>query len=389
VLGLCGMSHRLVIVTEIIAPYRITVFNALAKHEGIDLKVIFLSETDPTLRQWRVYKDEICFSYEVLPSWRFRAGGLHFLLNARLSESLNKFSPEAIICGGYNYVASWQAQMWARRRRVRFVLWSESNAQDARGQRKPVEFLKAHFRKRCDGFVVPGKSAFEYLRLLGAPAEMIFAAPNAVDNAFFAAQAEEAERQPAAFREKLGLPRRFILFVGRLVPEKGVFELLEAYAKLESGLRAEVGMVFVGDGLSREDLAQQAKRISPGAVCFPGFAQREDLAGLYALAEALVLPTHSDPWGLVVNEAMACGLPIIVSSVAGCSVDLVEDGWNGYVVPPRDSEKLSVAINSLMRQPELKQRMSMRSLERIRNYSPEACADGLATAAISAGTGAR
>jgi glycosyltransferase involved in cell wall biosynthesis len=91
----------------------------------------------------------------------------------------------------------------------------------------------------------------------------------------------------------------------------------------------------------------------------------------------------------VVNEAMVCGLPIIVSSIAGCSADLVEDGWNGYIVPPRDSEKLSVAINSLVRQPELKQEMSVRSLERIRSYSPEACADGLAAAAISAGTGAR
>jgi len=383
------MSHRLVIVTEIIAPYRIAVFNALAQHEGIDLKVIFLSETDPTLRQWRVCKDEIRFSYEVLPSWRFRAGGSHFLLNSGLSASLNEFSPDAIICGGYNYIASWQAQLWARRRRVRFVLWSESNTQDARGRRKPVELLKAHFRERCDGFVVPGKSAFEYLCLLGAPAERIFAAPNAVDNMFFAAQAEEVKRQPAAFRETLGLPPRFILFVGRLVPAKGVFELFEAYAKLESDLRTEVGLVFAGDGVSREHLTQLAKRIEPGWVCFPGFAQREDLAGLYALAEGLVLPTHSDPWGLVVNEAMACGLPIIVSSVAGCAADLVEDGWNGYVVPPRDSEKLSVAINALVRQPELKQRMSARSSERIRNYSPEACADGLAAAAMSAVTGAR
>jgi glycosyltransferase involved in cell wall biosynthesis len=383
------MSHRLVIVTEIIAPYRISVFNALAKHEGIDLKVIFLSETHPTLRQWRVYKDEIRFSYEVLPSWRFRVGHSHFLLNAGLSASLKKFSPEAIICGGYNYVASWQALMWARRCPVRFILWSESNAQDARGQRKPVEFLKANFRKRCDGFVVPGKSAFGYLRLLGSPAERIFTAPNAVDNTFFATQAEHVKREPAVFRGRFGLPRRFILFVGRLVPEKGVLDLLEAYAKLESDVRSEVGLVFAGEGVSREELAQQAKRISPGMVCFPGFAQREDLAGLYALAETLVLPTHSDPWGLVVNEAMACGLPIIVSSVAGCSADLVEDGWNGYVVPPRDPEKLSVAIDSLVRQPELKQRMRARSLERIRNYSPEACADGLAAAAIFAGTGAR
>ncbi len=86
---------------------------------------------------------------------------------------------------------------------------------------------------------------------------------------------------------------------------------------------------------------------------------------------------------------MACGLPIIVSSVAGCSADLVEDGWNGYVVPPRDSEKLSVAIDSLLRQPELKRQMSSHSSERIRNYSPEACANGLAAAAISIGTGGR
>jgi 1,2-diacylglycerol 3-alpha-glucosyltransferase len=384
-----GMTHRIAILTEIIAPYRIPVFNALAKREAIDLNVIFLSETDPTLRQWRVYKDEICFSYEILSSWRFRAGRTHVLLNAGLSASLKKFSPEALICGGYNYVASWQALRWARRRGVRFALWSESNAQDARALRKPVESLKTCFVKRCDGFVVPGKSAFEYLRSLGAPAERISIAPNAVDNTFFAAQAEKVKRNPAAFQEKFGLPRRFVLFVGRLVPEKGVFDLLRAYAKLERCLRSEVGLVFAGDGASRDELAQQAGRISPGTVCFPGFAQREDLAGLYALAETLVLPTYSDTWGLVVNEAMACGLPIIVSSMAGCSADLVEDGWNGYIVPPRDAEKLSVAINSLVRQPELKQRMSTHSSERIRNYSPEACADGLAVAAISAGTGAR
>ncbi len=380
------MKRRLAMLTEIIAPYRIPVFNALATHEGIDLKVIFLAETHPTLRQWRVYKDEIRFSYEVLPSWRLRVGHSHFLLNGGLAASLKKFSPDAIICGGYNYVASWQALMWARRHRVRFILWSESNAKDTRGQRKVVEFLKNRFCKRCDGFVVPGKSAFEYLRMLGSPAESVFTAPNAVDNTFFAMQAEQVKRQPAEFRERLGLPRRFILFVGRLVFEKGVFDLLESYSKLESGLRSEVGLVFAGAGDAREELVQQAKRISPGTVCFTGFVHREDLSGLYAVAETLVLPTHSEVWGLVVNEAMACGLPIIVSNVTGCLADLVDDGWNGYVVPPEDPDKLSVAINSLVRQPEVKRKMSAHSLERIRSYSPEACAGGLAAAAISAGT---
>ena len=136
--------------------------------------------------------------------------------------------------------------------------------------------------------------------------------------------------------------------------------------------------------LAERNWRNRQNRIGPGMICFPGFAQREDLARLYALAETLVLPTHTDTWGLVVNEAMACGLPIIVSSVAGCSSDLVEDGWNGYVVPPRDPRQLSLAIDSLLRQPELQRRMSAHSAERIRNYSPEACAAGLAAAASAA-----
>jgi glycosyltransferase involved in cell wall biosynthesis len=383
------MSLRLVILTEIIAPYRIPVFNVLARRPGLDLHVIFLAETDETLRQWRVYKDEIFFSHQILPSWRWRAGRTSILINRGLWSALNKANPQVIICGGYNYAASWEALLWSRRRGIPFVLWSESNIHDARAGQVWVEAMKAYFLRHCDSFVVPGKASLEYLKMLGCEDASISNAPNAVDNSWFGTRAESTFRRAAEFRDQLRLPSRFILFVGRLVPEKGVFDLLEAYAMLESGLRSEVGLVFAGDGDSREELAQQAKRISPGTVCFPGFAQREDLAGLYALAEFLVLPTHSDPWGLVVNEAMACGLPIIVSSVAGCSADLVDDGWNGYVVPPRDSDKISAAINCVLRRPEVRRLMSAHSLERIRSYSPEACSEGLAAAAISAGAGAR
>ncbi len=305
------MSRRLVILTEIIAPYRIPVFNALARRADLDLHVIFLAETDEALRQWLVYKNEICFSHQILPSWRWHVGRSNFLINRGLWSALNKVRPHVILCGGYNYAASWEALLWARRHGAEFVLWSESNGHDARADRAWVEFLKAYFLRHCDRFVVPGLASFEYLKSLGSPAESILTAPNAVDNSFFASQAENARAHAAEFRKKLDLPSRFILFVGRLVPEKGIFDLLDAYAKLESELRSEVGLVFAGDGISRDALAQHASQLSPGTVCFPGFAQREDLAGLYALAEMLVLPTHTDPWGLVVNEAMACGLRLL------------------------------------------------------------------------------
>jgi glycosyltransferase involved in cell wall biosynthesis len=377
------MTRKIVILTEIIAPYRIPVFNALASRADVDLHAIFLAETDKTLRQWRVYTDEIRFSYQVLPSWRWSFGQQNILVNRGLSSALRAARPEAIVCGGYNYPASWESLWWARRRGLRFVLWTESNARDRRSGRTGVEWLKRYFVKSSTAFVVPGVSSFDYLRTLGAGEPLIFTAPNAVDNGFYATQAEKIRSGATEFRARLHLPARYILFVGRLVEEKGIFDLLEAYAKLESELRSEVGLVFAGDGAAREELVRQSKQIATGSVCFPGFAQREDLAGLYALADMLVLPTHSDPWGLVVNEAMACGLPIIVSSVAGCAADLVEDGGNGFVVPPRDAEKLRAAIGSIVRQPDLRQKMSARSMDRIRDYSPDVCAGGLAAAATA------
>jgi glycosyltransferase involved in cell wall biosynthesis len=376
------MTTKLVVLSEIIAPYRIPVFNALALVPEISLHVVFLSETDDVLRQWHIYTDEIRFSYEVLPSWRWRAGRRSLLLNRGLRVAFSAAAPDAILCGGYNYPASWESLVWARRNKIRFILWTESNERDQRSGYAGVEWLKRYFVRSCHAFVVPGKSSLAYVRKLGASESVIFTAPNAVDNSFFAMEAEKVKNNPDFFRRRFDLPRRFILFAGRLVPEKGVFDLLEAYAKLENGMRSDVGLVFAGDGSAREQLAQRAKQISPGTICFSGFVQKEDLPGFYALAEALVLPTHSDPWGLVVNEAMACGLPIVVSDAAGCAADLVGDGWNGYVVPPRDAERLGVAINNLIRQPQVVQQMSWHSLQRIQDYSPGTCARSLAAAAI-------
>ena len=179
------MKRKLVILTEIIAPYRIPVFNVLARHDGIDLYVIFLAETDATLRQWHVYKDEIRFRYQVLPSWRRRIGKQNILLNRGVTSALRKVSPDAILCGGYNYVASWQSLFWARRHNVPFSLWVESTTRDLRSGSRLVKFLKAKFMHRCTAFVVPGRASFEYVMSYGAPEESIFTAPNAVDTKFF------------------------------------------------------------------------------------------------------------------------------------------------------------------------------------------------------------
>jgi glycosyltransferase involved in cell wall biosynthesis len=365
------VKRRLALITEIISPYRIPLFNALARHDNVDLHVIFLAETDPGLRKWQVYKDEIKFSYQVLPSWRRRVGRYHWLLNRGVGSALSAFSPNVVLCGGYNYVASWQALLWSRLHHVPFLLWSESNVQDLRRGNAIVEFMKGEFMSRCSGFVVPGYSAGEYLRSRKIKEGSIVVAPNAVDNELFATAAAETRQDAAIRRAELGLPERYFLFAGRLVREKGVFELLSAYAKLDQAIREQVGLVFVGDGAERAALEEIASTISPGTVKFPGFAQREQLSSYYVLAEALILPTYTDTWGLVVNEAMACGLPVIVSQVAGCVADLVKESWNGLLIPPRDESSLAVAMARIASQPALRDTMSANSSRHISHYSPE------------------
>lgn len=371
---------KLCLLTEIISPYRIPVFNALAQHPEIDLDVIFLAETDPSMRQWRIYSDEARFSYEVLPSWRRRFGKHNILINTNVATTLERSRPDVILCGGYNYLASWQALRWAMKNHVPFLLWTESTAHDERNRHVVVENLKQTFLDDCSGFVVPGKSAFEYVSQMTG-SENIFIAPNAVDNHLFTVRSQAAIIRSDRLRGELGLPDRFCLYVGRLVRAKGVADLLQAYAALDPEIREQLGLVFVGDGPMRAELEADARSVFPGSVHFAGFVDRDELAAYYALAECLVLPTHSDTWGLVVNEAMACGLPIVCSSVAGCAADLV--GSNGILVTPGDVSQLSAALRRISADAELRVTMSAESRRVIQNYSPECCANGIAKAALA------
>jgi len=374
---------KLVIVTEIIAPYRIPVLNALAQRPEIELEVLFLSENDPTLRQWKVYKDEIKFQYHVLPSWRQRLGRYNLLINRGVRSTLNRIKPDVVLCGGYNYLACWSAAYWARAHRVPLLLWSESTAWDRRRGYRFVEFLKARFLRLCEAFVVPGKSSLNYLKDLGIAEQQIFTAPNAVDTALFSELAKAARRDESQVRARNRLPSRYFLFVGRTVKDKGVFELLNAYAQMDAGLRSRLGLVIAGNGSDNQELVERATKIVPGTIRFLGFVHREQLPEIYALADGFIFPTHSDPWGLVVNEALACGLPVIVTSVAGCALDLVQDGLNGFVVPPRDPSSLALAMTTVAEDTGKRVEMGSNSRKRIEAYSPAAWANGVLQAVES------
>jgi glycosyltransferase involved in cell wall biosynthesis len=248
-----------------------------------------------------------------------------------------------------------------------------------------VEFLKTEFLKNCTGFVVPGISSKEYLISRGHKNRSIFTARNAVDNDLFVRGAKNARQNAAQTRASLNLPQEYFLFVGRLVREKGVFDLLSAYASLDPQLRRTTALVVAGDGAERQRLQALAELISPGQVFFPGFVHRGQLAAYYGLAEMLILPTYTDTWGLVVNEAMACGLPVLVSRAAGCAADLLRDGWNGKEIVPEDVTGIGHAMERLGSKPELRREMGLHSAEHILKYSPHSWSSGIAAAVAGVG----
>ncbi|MBK9123567.1 MAG: glycosyltransferase family 4 protein [Chloroflexi bacterium] len=372
---------RVAVLTEIISPYRIPLLNRLAEYPDIDLTVIFLSETE-RLREWRVEKEKIRFKYEVLPgrvvTKTYQNGSL--FLNPSIVTAISRGNFETVVIGGYHHPSYWLALAYCRLRRKTTVLWSESTSRDKRSGSRSREMVKRGLISVFDRYVVPGTAQRSYLEEYGVNPSLVWIAPNAVDSAHFEQRSVEFAAERNEIRGALGLSGVVILFVGRIIDEKGVQDLLRAFQSLvDQGQVAT--LLIVGGGRDEQKYREYAKTYSLPVV-FAGFQQQEDLPKFYAAADIFVLPTHSDPWGLVINEAMACGLPIIASSAAGAVQDMVHAGENGYVHEPQDVVELARHLNTLMCSPEQRERMGKRSREIIRSFTPELSAAGFRDAIL-------
>lgn len=371
---------RTLVLTEIISPYRIEPFNRLALSDSVDLEVWFFSEVERN-RSWSVPKHKIGFSYDVVPGFSLRGSyqDMSVFVNTRIIPRLWRAEPDVVIVGGWQHPTIWMAMLIAGMRGTRRIVWSESTLRDDRRSTPLKERIKRWVVGMADGFIVPGSAHREYLLSLGAPDDRIWLAPNAVDNQHFARVGPDS----SSIWSQIGLtgspPGSIVLYVGRLRDEKGIPELLDAAERL--GDRATV--VIVGDGPDRARYERECERRGLRNVVFAGFHDQEVLPSLYQVADIFVLPTHSDPWGLVLNEAMAAGLPVVCADAAGAVPDLVRDGENGITVPSGDVGRLTAALTHLIENPDVRTGMGERSLEIVAEFSPAAMAAGFEKAIIS------
>ena len=344
------MKPRLTLFTEIPAPYRIPLFNALAAR--LDLTVVFLRERNPE-RPYDLHADEQRFRREILPGFDVTVRGRWLVINRGAGRALR--GADCALIGGWNQPAFWAALAGAALRRTPAILWVESTGQDRRSGR--LEAQKRLLLRSVDAFVVPGAAAGDYLRRLGVPEGQITVAPNAVDAEIFG----------AATRTRGAGPVR-LLAVGRLAPEKGIDTLLRA----ADGLPVEIQIA--GSGPEEASL----RRLAGPNVEFLGQVERDALPSLYANADVVVMPSRSDPWGMVLNEAALAGRPLVSTDAAGAAHELIEDGVNGFRLQAGDVAELREALRRLVEDEAFRTTAGARSRELGARFTPEAWADAVA-----------
>ena len=312
-------------------------------------------------------------------SWKDASKGR---LALALWRHLSRLNPDVVLVPGYYTLPAVAAALWARLHDRKSVLMTEST----RADHQRVwwkEASKSLLIRTLFGWAVSGGEAHrEYLADLGFPSDRVGRFYDVVDNTFYA-------EQTRAFRkgrpEVYGLPSSpYILYVGRLAAEKNVDSLLDAYlAYRETG--GLWPLVLVGDGPEAAALRARAAS-SPFAdqILFPGLKTSSELPLFYAFAGCFVLPSTREPWGLVVNEAMASGLPVIVSSRCGCVPDLVSEGRNGFIFDPGTPGDLTRCLLELSAcSPAQIAAMSAEATSKIASYSPAAFAQEIVSIAES------
>jgi glycosyltransferase involved in cell wall biosynthesis len=262
-----------------------------------------------------------------------------------IGPAIRESRPDVVLLPGWHSVTQLRALWACRRARIPVLYRGDTHLGNAPGGwRRPLWFLKTWLLLRLfAGYLCVGSRARAYLRHFGAADVRVHDAPHCVDNAFFAraAAVHQAPAARAAARASLGLgPDDFVvLFVGKLEPIKRPLDLVRAVARLGPNAR----LLIVGAGVLEDTCRQELARLGARAS-WTGFLNQSQLGRVYAAADCLAVPSESETWGLVVNEALATGLPCVVSDAVGCAPDLATPAETGEVFPTRDVVALADAL---------------------------------------------
>ena len=408
-LAVKAAKPRVAVLFYRLGPYHVARLKAACA--GLEVAAVEFSSVDPTYA-WNEVRGQDRFERRMLFSGTPVAAQPAVRIFRTVDATLDELRPDAVAIPGWYDRCSLAALRWCARRHVPVVLMSETTAWDE--ARKPWrELVKRRVVRFCGAGLVGGRSHAEYLEQLGMPGGRIFVGYDVVDNGYFENRAAEVRNQRSVVREKHGLPEKYFLASARFIEKKNLPRLLQAFARYRtlceargpkddkttgqqdqrsvvsgpvvSGPVVPWSLVLLGDGPLRSSIFHLRSSLGLDAcVHLPGFKQYEELPVYYGLASAFVHASTTEQWGLVVNEAMASGLPVLVSNRCGCARDLVQEGHNGFTFDPADTEQLARLMCRLSAPDTDLARMGDVSRELARNWDASAFGEGLSKAVATA-----
>ncbi len=344
------MTLRIGILTTHPIQYQVPWFRLLSAQPDIDVEVLYCVMPDAA-QQGEGFGVEFTWDIPLLDGYSYRV-----LENVSSHPSVTQFggcdtpsifrivrdeSWDAFIVNGWVAKSCLQLLAACRLYRVPCIVRGEANLLRTRELWK--QLIQRTLVHQYTAFLSIGKANEAFYRRYGVHAERIFNTPYCVENERFLAQAERITPQRSQLRSKFGLSTDIFTFLycGKFVAKKRPLDLLHALVEVRKAGGTDVQLLMVGDGELRSACeALVIKEDLP--VKFSGFLNQKEIIGAYAVSDCLLLPSdHGETWGLVVNEAMACGVPAIVSDQVGCHLDLIQPGETGYVYPTGDVHQLA------------------------------------------------
>jgi glycosyltransferase involved in cell wall biosynthesis len=365
---------KVVIIHNIISPHVEPLFKEIAKK--YDLTVLYCAEREKN-RTWN--KKPTGYKYKILKNVSIEIGGsdlFTYFINPEIITVLKKLGPDVIISCGWDLFAYQVAFFFAKLHRIKFILWSGSTVNETSWRRSLSIPLVKLIVWGSDAFIAYGTKAKEYLIKLGAKENKVYISYNTTDLTKFAHLCDKYKSQKESIKENLEISNKKVIFYyGQLIKRKGVDLLLQSYKEVVETF-SNVTLLLVGSGYLKNDLLTNIEQNNlrfAKVIDDPG---DEAICKYYAIADVFVLPSLEEVWGLVVNEAMACGLPVIVSNRAGSAHDLVKNNKNGYIINPNISD-IKFAINRMLKSKKNFFSFSQESSKRIVEFYPNNTVNGV------------
>ncbi len=375
---LMAEESKIAIIWNRFGPYHWARINAVAKCANI--LAIEMGQLDNKYA-WELQQNSQNIAYELVFEQAVNTIAPKKIRKA-LIPCLDKHNPDVVAIPGYAFNYALVALSWCLKNNKAAIVLSDNNAFD-RKRHKLKEYLKAKVVRLFGAGLVAGCDSRDYLVGLGLDDRRIYMGYDVVDNQFFAKQAQLAQANADKIRAKYGLPKQYFFCCARFEPKKNLLFLLEAFRQFQS-YRSEISLVIAGDGSQRQPLETFIAIHQLENIYLLGFRQLNELAEIYGLAFAFVLPSLIEQWGLVVNEAMASGLPVIVSQACGCAKDLVSHTKNGMIFDPHNIDSLLQALDFIANDGNNAKIMGHYSQQRIKNWDLNRFSKALIDAATTA-----